>query len=93
MTTEELIDGLGRLAKIMGKAEFRDWAAWCRNAAEDLLRRKEVVVVKHTKYYSRVTDISAFWGKELCEKEPPSEFELPLRGAAGSRLHTDNHRG
>lgn len=78
MTTEELIDGLGRLAKIMGKAEFRDWAAWCRNAAEDLLRRKEVVVVKHTKYYSRVTDISAFWGKELAKKSLQASLNCRL---------------
>ena len=91
MTTEELIDGLSRLAKIMGKAEFRDWSAWCRNAAEDLLRRKEVVVVKHTKYYSHVTDISAFWGKELAKKS--LQASLNCRLAAGSRLHTDNHRG
>ena len=49
MTTAELIDGLGRLAEIMEKAEFRDWSAWCRNAAEELLRRTEVVVVKHTR--------------------------------------------
>lgn len=68
MTTAELIDGLGRLAEIMEKAEFRDWSAWCRNAAEDLLRRKEVVAVGHTKYYSGVTDISVFWDKELAIK-------------------------
>ena len=78
MTTEELIDGLSRLAKIMGKAEFRDWSAWCRNAAEDLLRRKEVVVVKHTKYYSHVTDISAFWGKELAKKSLQASLNCRL---------------
>lgn len=78
MTTEELIDGLSRLAKIMGKAEFRDWSAWCRNAAEDLLRRKEVVVVKHTKYYSRITDISAFWGKELAKKSLQASLNCRL---------------
>ena len=68
MTTAELIDGLGRLAEIMEKAEFRDWSAWCRNAAEELLRRKEVVAVKHTKFYSSVTDISVFWDRELAKK-------------------------
>ena len=78
MTTEELIGGLIRLAKIMGKAEFRDWAAWCRNAAEDLLQRKEVVVVKHTKYYSRVSDISAFWGKELAKKSLQASLNCRL---------------
>lgn len=78
MTTAELIDGLGRLAEIMEKAEFRDWSAWCRNAAEDLLRRKEVVVVKHTKYYSHVTDISAFWGKELAKKSLQASLNCRL---------------
>ena len=68
MTTAELIDGLGRLAEIMEKAEFRDWSAWCRSAAEELLRRKEVVAVKNTRYYSHVTDISIFWGRELAKK-------------------------
>ena len=65
MTTEELIDGLSRLAKIMGKAEFRDWSAWCRN-------------VKHTKYYSHVTDISAFWGKELAKKSLQASLNCRL---------------
>lgn len=68
MTTAEMIDGLGRLAEIMEKAEFRDWSAWCRNAVEDLLRRSEVVAVKHTKYYSGVTDISVFLDKEFAKK-------------------------
>ena len=52
----------------MEKAEFRDWSTWCRNAAEELLRRKEVVAVKHTRYYSHVTDIFAFWGREVAKK-------------------------
>lgn len=30
--------------------------------------RKVVVAVKHTKYYSRVTEITAFWDKELAKK-------------------------
>lgn len=68
MTTAEMIDGLGRLAEIMEKAEFRDWSAWCRNAVEDLLRRSEVVAVKHTKCYSGVTDISVFLDKEFAKK-------------------------
>ena len=68
MTTAELIDGLGRLAEIMGKAEFRDWSAWCKKAAEELLRRREAVAVKHTKYYSCVTDIFLFWDRELAKK-------------------------
>ncbi len=68
MTTSELIDGLGRLAEIMEKAEFRDWSAWCRTAAEELLRREVVMAVKHTKYYSRVTEISVFWDREFAKK-------------------------
>ena len=78
MTTEELIDGLGRLAEIMEKAEFRDWSAWCRNAAEELLRRKEVVVVKHTRYYSQVTDISIFWGRILAKKSLKASLDRHL---------------
>ena len=78
MTTEELIDGLSRLAKIMGKAEFRDWSAWCRNAAEELLRRKEVVVVKHTRYYSQVTDISIFWSRKLAKKSLKASLDRRL---------------
>ena len=68
MKTAELTDGLGKLAEVMETAEFRDLSALCRNAAEELLRRKEVVVVKHTRYYSDVTDITAFWDKELAQK-------------------------
>ncbi|MBM6978023.1 hypothetical protein, partial [Intestinimonas butyriciproducens] len=78
MTTAELIDGLGRLAEIMEKAEFRDWSAWCRNAAEELLRRKEVVVVKHTRYYSQVTDISIFWGRKLAKKSLKASLDRRL---------------
>ena len=78
MTTAELIDGLGRLAEIMEKAEFRDWSAWCRNAAEELLRRKEVVVVKHTRYYSQVTDISIFWGRKLAKKSLKASLDRHL---------------
>ena len=78
MTTEELIDGLGRLAEIMEKAEFRDWSAWCRNAAEELLRRKEVVVVKHTRYYSQVTDISIFWSRKLAKKSLKASLDRRL---------------
>lgn len=54
MKTAELTDGLGKLAEVMETAEFRDLSALCRNAAEELLRRKEVVAVKHTKFYSSV---------------------------------------
>ena len=78
MTTAELTDGLGRLVEIMEKAEFRDWSAWCRNAAEELLRRKEVVVVKHTRYYSQVTDISIFWGRELAKKSLKASLDRRL---------------
>ena len=78
MTTAELIDGLGRLAEIMEKAEFRDWSAWCRNAAEELLRRKEVVVVKHTRYYSQVTDISIFWSRKLAKKSLKASLDRRL---------------
>ena len=68
MKTAELTDGLGKLAEVMETAEFRDLSALCRNAAEELLRRKEVVAVKHTKFYSSVTDISVFWDRELAKK-------------------------
>ena len=78
MTTAEMIDGLGRLAEIMEKAEFRDWSAWCRNAVEDLLRRSEVVAVKHTKYYSGVTDISVFWNKEFAKKSVKESLDRRL---------------
>lgn len=78
MTTAELIDGLGRLAEIMEKAEFRDWSAWCRNAAEELLRRKEVVVVKHTRYYSQVTDISIFGGRKKKKKSLKASLDRRL---------------
>lgn len=85
MTTAELIDGLGRLAEIMEKAEFRDWAVWCRNAAEELLQRKKVTVVKHSKYYSRIMEISAFWNKELAKKS--------LKASLDGRLKVLRERG
>lgn len=67
VTTNEMIDGLGRLAEIMEKAEFRDWSAWCKHAAEELMQRREVVAIVHTNYVDGMS-VSAFWDKSLAKK-------------------------
>ena len=78
MTTEELIDGLSRLAKIMGKAEFPGLVCLVQKCRGRSPAKEEVVVVKHTKYYSHVTDISAFWGKELAKKSLQASLNCRL---------------
>jgi len=36
MTNAEIGDGLRRLGEIMALAEFRDWAAWCAAASQEM---------------------------------------------------------